>query len=214
MSKIHVSEAGVRPCEAPTPQECPVGYAHFDNEDQAKDFYEKMMTDRETPLKGHRKNSVNSSSSFESFSAKPIPINKGYYHAFPVPQQKMIEWENKLRAELGDEYYNEVTSNRHRRDRGKHYHITLLSPQETKLLKANGKLSKLDEVGAATFETLGVGEAQSGDNTAFFAVVRSPHVNAWRESVGLEKRDLHITIGFDGKDVYDQPKDESSLFLK
>ena len=60
---------------------------------------------------------------------------------------------------------------------------------------------------------LGVGKAESKGNTSYFVVCESDKLDAVRTRLGLPKQDLHITIGFDKRDVFGVVKDKSSLLL-
>ncbi len=96
--------------------------------------------------------------------------------------------------------------------RGVAYHVTLLGPKE---LGGRDSVALLDSAFSAlkgsTFTVKGLGKCEDFGRTAWFAVVEWEDAQRWRESWGFPPMDFHITVGFDGGDVYTQAKDESTL---
>jgi hypothetical protein len=119
------------------------------------------------------------------------------------------------------EDFDLLVANQQRRDKGT-YHTTVMNVMEynetrTRIgLKIGMKLymDKLKEafsVEINDIKMLGIGKAESKGNITYFVVIKSETLDGLRKSFGLAPRDLHITIGFDKKDVFGQPKDETSL---
>jgi len=62
---------------------------------------------------------------------------------------------------------------------------------------------------------LGLGFAKYENEEAYFVVIQWNSFNAFRERLGLGRRDLHVTLGFKRNDIHNEGirKDESSLML-
>jgi hypothetical protein len=104
-----------------------------------------------------------------------------------------------------------LVSNRENRD-GDDHHITLISPQEYASLSRPKKTKLKREFGTSLkFETHGLGRAEAEGNEAYFVVLSSNEAIQLRRNLGLEPRDLHITIGFKDADVHGVGKGKDSL---
>ena len=107
--------------------------------------------------------------------------------------------------------------NRFQRD-GDYYHITLINVQQWLKLKSENTISDLESklfpkiVHDIIFE--GIGKAVKGENEAHFIVVNSNILNSLRIELGLMPIDLHITLGFDKKDVHGVSKGINSIIKK
>jgi hypothetical protein len=105
--------------------------------------------------------------------------------------------------------------NKFRRD-GDEYHITLINVMELNQLKGSINIADLESklfsetVNDISFE--GIGKAVKGSNEAHFIVVKSNHLNFLREALKLDRKDLHITLGFDSKDVFGISKGIDTIF--
>lgn len=101
------------------------------------------------------------------------------------------------------------------------YHLTIFDPKDAKALRAkngwsNTQLSDWMKAQAGTTipgtpKVLGIGSVTQGDNQAYFDVVEWPECQAWRASLGLEPKDLHVTAGFKESDIHGVPKDRTTL---
>ncbi len=95
-------------------------------------------------------------------------------------------------------------------------HVTLVSKRELKtlsreqgdLLIARFRKYCCSDPGIVA---TGVGGASDGVNKTRFMVLVWPTANQARLSFGLERKDFHLTLGFQGKDVHECPKSFSSL---
>lgn len=113
-----------------------------------------------------------------------------------------------------DELYEVMTSNQSNRDKTDHHshHLTLINVMEiNKLLKGLGsslqeRISTILSIDIIDLEFKGIGKAEKKGNTTYFIVLDSPTLDEVRSSLGLSKKDLHITLGFDKKDVFGVPK--------
>ncbi len=135
-----------------------------------------------------------------------IIIEKGFM-SYPVNRVNIYEYLEQLKNRVGIDKYNLLTSNQQKRDNNT-YHITILGPQELK------KLNK--QIETPFFKTdpklIGLGSVNEGmENQAYFIVVDWGEVQKYRNWLGLNNRDLHITIGFTVKDINNVKKDKSTL---
>lgn len=113
-----------------------------------------------------------------------------------------------LQQRLDTATYQIYTTQQQRRD-GKHHHLTAFTPPEyPKLSKENVKPFLGYPLQIAM---LGVGHLAEGDNEVYFIVCESREVQAIRAQLGLPAADLHITLGFKQRDIFDQRKDRSTL---
>ena len=130
-------------------------------------------------------------------------------------------------TDVDENYIN----NRIQRDGQDAYHVTLISPPETRQIVQNiraemgisgGKAKKeakrqlLELAASLAISEFGIGETKSvegpGDgavgtadepSVAFFKIVDWPEAQALRAEYGLEPKDLHITLGIgDNGDVH------------
>lgn len=147
----------------------------------------------------------------ERISSKTIGLKGGSYIGAPVEKSNIQNLHDEFRKTVGDEKYENLVGNRINRDKGDFHHVTVLSPKETRDLKKKGV--KIPEGSVMNFNLKGLGKVESGEDgrEAWFGVVSSEEADSYRENLGLEKKDFHITLGFDKKDVFDKPKDDSSI---
>lgn len=95
---------------------------------------------------------------------------------------------------------------------GDMYHITLFSvPEYNKIKHLDSKeiFKIVDDI-----QFLGIGKAIKNSNETNFIVVKSDILNKIRTDLGFELKDLHITLGFDKKDVFGVDKGENSIYLE
>lgn len=108
---------------------------------------------------------------------------------------------------------------RHLRDGPDNAHVTVASVMEW-----GGLNKKFPEVAAkaqghvgmdVVLELHGIGQATSPKNgsTAWFGVISCPGLAQLRESMGLRPKDLHVTLAFSPKDVFDVSKGLDSLVV-
>ena len=108
---------------------------------------------------------------------------------------------------------------RHLRDGPDNAHVTVASVMEWGGL--NKKFPEvasqmLGHVGTSVvLELHGIGQATSpkSGSTAWFGVVSCPYLTQLRERMGLRPKDLHVTLAFSPKDVFDASKGLESLVV-
>lgn len=87
------------------------------------------------------------------------------------------------------------------------FHMTLLSPKEYLHLKDKkinfGKLLAL--------ELIGLGEVKKDDKATYFVVAQSMESQFYRQQLGLQQKDFHVTLGFSPNDIYGVRKGVDTL---
>jgi hypothetical protein len=105
------------------------------------------------------------------------------------------------------------------------FHMTVLDRSDVTTLKARGMLTnKQIEAWLLWFETfpglsaipgqpvyLGLGYATDGVGAAYFQVYSWPEAHVWRAGLGLDPKDLHVTLSVRGHDPHNVPKDLSTI---
>ena len=110
------------------------------------------------------------------------------------------------------EFY-EYTLNQQRRDHSTH-HMTVVNPLELPKIEPQ-ELKKLERfVGyPVCINIFGIGTIKEDDNETYFLVCQCPETTNMRKMLNLSPQDFHITIGFKTEDIFDQPKDKSTLIF-
>ena len=87
---------------------------------------------------------------------------------------------------------------------GTNHHLTVISPPEyTQLTDAQKEKCKLDDVLYVMTEIGRAAHDSIEYSYSYYDIVNSPHIEYIRQCAGItEKRDLHITLGFDDEDVH------------
>ena len=92
------------------------------------------------------------------------------------------------------------------------YHVTAFNVAEC---QKNPLIIYLKDIDINDLKMIGIGSISKNDNTTFFIVCQSVTINKMRLSLGLDFRDLHITIGFTKKDLFHMGKSNCNiLFFK
>ncbi len=132
---------------------------------------------------------------------------------------------HELKEYLGDDVAEEYMSYQKKRDNNS-YHMTILNVMEYNNIVGEMNMDKALNYFDNIFRNyiiddirlLGIGTAKRNENEAFFIVCKSEKIDKLRETLSLDKKDLHITIGFKYKDVFGIPKDtiitKDTTFLK
>ena len=124
-----------------------------------------------------------------------------------VPGASAKRFLRRLKKERNAAEVHDWSKNRYERD-GPDYHLTVVSPPELR-----GMESKLVDMFAdveISFVMKYNGSVRKGDAEAFYTIVSAPHADFLRQSAGLDKRDLHVTLGFDRADIHDLPKSDDT----
>ena len=109
---------------------------------------------------------------------------------------------DKMEKILGEDY-EEYVKNQQDRDRG-HYHCTVLNVADFNRIEKDIKPFDVTD-----FKLIGLGTAENKGNKTFFVVCQSEQLNKFRESLGKNPSDFHITLGFKHKDVFGVRKNET-----
>ena len=135
------------------------------------------------------------------------------YLGINIPSDIVDPFRNELETHLGADCELFI-NNQQKRDAG-HNHITVINVMEyNRLCKEEGidkfinSLEPIFKYEIDDLEFSGVGTAAKNDNKTFFIVCESDKLDAIRTRYNLPKQDLHITIGFNPKDVFGVPKNE------
>jgi hypothetical protein len=113
---------------------------------------------------------------------------------------------NQLNEYLGEEYELYKT-NRNNRD-GDKYHITFLSVPEYQPIREDA-IKLLGQ--KVNLEVVGIGKAEGKGNITYFAIVNSTDLDTMFSKFYDTKKDYHITLGFNQKDVFGVSKGLDTL---
>lgn len=129
------------------------------------------------------------------------------YLACPIPAKLVTSYLKQLQDHLWEEKFARYKANKYQRD-GDEYHVTVVVRTEVENLEQSIDISGMS---ISDFKLIGLGKAEDQGNTTYFVVVESKQLDKEREKLWLPKKDFHITLWFDQKDVFTKPKDRSSL---
>lgn len=206
MTNYHLTEKGPAVCTARV-RACPLGGSHYDTIEDARKGYE-MEIKRNAP--------VNVGLPQISFSGTVKPMKWGSYFGASVNGELLYQ-HIEAWGKLVGEKRAKLEENKEQRDGGVAFHITTVRPHELKRIpkplrdELKGELSK--DFKNFSFLLKGVGVARNDEGETWFIVVQSQDIQDWRKSLGLAEIDLHITIGFDPKDIHDVSKGADTLQL-
>lgn len=135
------------------------------------------------------------------------------YIGINFDKQEILPFINQLQEILG-ESFDEYSNLQQKRDNGK-YHMTFISvmefnekSKEVGLDKFMNQLNHLMKVDFDDIRKPGIGTVEKSGNKSYFIVLNSNLLNEARQSLGLDEKDFHITIGFKWKDVHGVRKNE------
>lgn len=145
--------------------------------------------------------------SFDSSIQYETTSNGDKYIKGCILQHVVEPYLTYLKTILSPEDYKKYTRNQQKRDSGR-YHMTIVNPIEYQAL--NKDLSKF--IGyPVSIRCFGIGRVQEVNNETYFIVCQSHNAANLRQYLKLPPTNLHITLGFKIKDIFNQPKDKSSL---
>lgn len=208
MIKYHITEKGPKKCTAKTPESCTVlnsGEAilpnHYEDIIKAEKAYEEEMSikygDTITVAKGKVLNGNNQ------------PRKNGSYYGVEVKSEEISEalevWKNNVSN------WGQLEKAKIERDGSLEFHMTILSPKETRGLKKNAAIISEESF---NFEAIGIGKAETEKSEAWFIVMKSPEAQEYRKGLGLEEKDFHITLGFSSSDIHNKTKDERTILYR
>lgn len=213
MKKYHITEDGPKKCSAQEGN-CPITKStdekHYTDLNIATRVYEERMQEEieqslNKVFKDKPKKLNLPSSELES---KLLPKKGGSYYGLTINEKFIEQHLETWRKEIGEKNAKEMEKTKINRDGGYHFHITALSPRETRELKKSGTKIELPDF---KVKLTGIGSVQDRDKEAWFITVDSSDIDEYRKKLNLPKHHLHITIGFKNGDVHNKPKNESSL---
>lgn len=129
------------------------------------------------------------------------------YLGFIVDDEILEEDLDLLESILGEKKFHQYNENLLIRNNYR-YHLTIVAPHEWRILN-------LDEChfSGKEYEVnfLGLGGVKKFKDEVFFSVCECPDIQHLRSGLGLNNRDLHVTLGFKRQDFYDVSKDRTTL---
>lgn len=131
------------------------------------------------------------------------------YLAIVVQNDVLQCYLQQLREYLGGADYARYTTNQQLRDGGG-YHITVVNPAELEELVETGMDILLTNL-PMQCRLVGLGRARQEGDTAYFVVCESEELQHFRASLGLGRKDMHVTLGFEAADVHEIAKDATTL---
>jgi hypothetical protein len=145
------------------------------------------------------------------------------YLGIVIEREELETYLNQLQEILGDAY-EEYTNLQQTRDNGK-YHMTFMSVPEFNSKsteigfdKFSAYINQIQKVNIDDLKLLGLGSAEKSGNKSYFVVCKSNLLDDTRNMLGLDEKDLHVTLGFKWKDVHGVRKNEllvpTSSFMK
>jgi 2'-5' RNA ligase len=129
------------------------------------------------------------------------------YLGIQFDQEKVKPFLKEMMHFLGEQKFEVFLKNQKLRDK-ENYHLTVVNVFElNKLMKKFGtnlqdKIQNIMEMEITDLKFEGIGTATNGTDRAVFVVVNSDTLDEVRNSLGLNPKDFHITLGFDKKDVF------------
>jgi len=103
--------------------------------------------------------------------------------------------------------YNDNLLNRN----SNQYHITVFNAADYGTNKIQDNIIGT-EITQDKIEYVGIGSISQLIKTTYFVVVKCPYINDIRYSHGFKDKDLHITIGFTHKDLFNARKDFPNIW--
>ena len=89
------------------------------------------------------------------------------------------------------------------------YHITIFNVAE---YNKNKKIDKFIGLTINNIEFLGIGSINKKDKETYFIVVKINILQSLRKTLNLKSKDLHITIGFTDKDLFNKSKNICNIY--
>lgn len=93
------------------------------------------------------------------------------------------------------------------------YHLTVFNVMEYTSRKNFNTDIIGNEIKSEQIEYKGIGSISQGEKTTYFVVVDCPILNDIRYLYGYNSKDLHITIGFTHKDLFNAPKTTPNVWV-
>jgi len=146
-------------------------------------------------------------------ASSPVEVLKDreglVYLGCNIRVEKILPYLKRLKAEVGTKKYLNLRAHQARRDL-QSFHVTLVNPFELKEIDREKALSATP----CEFEWLGLGSVKKDSAASYFVVLESSRAQSYRESLGLKRKDFHVTLGFEPTDIYGVNKGKSTLLPK
>ncbi len=130
-----------------------------------------------------------------------------HYLSIKIPTIDIAPWLRKLEKILSPIDFFEYRLNQKERDHNTH-HITLIPPSE--FIEIKDQIEVFIDYPVA-IQIYGIGNIKEEGNETFFLVCNCHEASKIRGELNLTPIDFHITLGFKKTDIFDQPKNKSSL---
>jgi len=117
-----------------------------------------------------------------------------------VSRAELSPYLSQMQNELGAEF-SVYRENQATRDFGV-FHMTLVNPYEY----MNIDKTKVKFGTTFTAQLKGLGKASKDNKTTYFVVAQSPEAQLYRQTLILNHKDFHVTLGFNPSDIYDVSK--------
>ena len=148
--------------------------------------------------------------SYSVMASSPVEILKDreglVYLGCSVSVEKILPYLKRLNAEVGTEKYLRLREHQARRDL-QSFHVTLVNPFELKAIDREQALA----AAPCEFDWIGLGSVKKDSAESYFVVLESSRAQNYRESLGLKRKDFHVTLGFEPADIYGVNKGKSTL---
>jgi len=128
------------------------------------------------------------------------------YLGCSVNAEKILPYLKHLNRVVGSEKYLRLREHQARRDL-QSFHITLVNPFELKEIDQEKAL----DATPCEFQWLGLGRVRKAPAESYFVVLESSLAQGYRASLGLKRKDFHVTVGFEPSDIYGVNKGRSTL---
>lgn len=136
------------------------------------------------------------------------------YLGVKISLEEVSPFLQQLKEFIGEDDFNKFTENQQKRDNA-NFHITVINVADyNRLMSQMGvdnfvnSLDKVLTLEISDIRMLGIGTATGGPNRTYFVVCQSDTLQSVRTRFDLPDHDLHITIGFNEKDVFGVRKNQ------
>lgn len=207
---FHINNNGdIRKCSAHK-KPCPyTNFPHFTEIDKAQKFYEHNNNSIISPLKSKKLLTQLSPIVTENTI---VPKNGGSYFGVDISENLLTNRLNLWREHIGPEKADTLEQYKHNRDKGRHFHITVISPPEMRQIGYT-KVSEMFNNKKATFLLGGIGTIAEGENETWFVTAECEEADKKRAELGLPPKDYHITLGFLHNDIFSKLKNVDTIVI-
>lgn len=135
------------------------------------------------------------------------------YLAILFNKSEVSRYINEMEEHVFDkDLFEKLINNKKLRD-GDRYHMTVINVMEFNKLfdmipNFQERLDVILDMNITDIRFKGIGMSERLGDQAYYVVVESPTIDEIRSSLGLKEHDLHITLGFNTKDVHGVRKNE------